>query len=103
MSTAWSKPAVVIVTGIQAAGKSTIGRLLAETLARAAFIDGDVLARLGVSGRERMTPEPSEQAVSQLHVRYRQAAALADCFHGAGCTAVIAHNIHRPGLLRQLH
>jgi len=102
MSTAWSEPAVVIVTGIQAAGKSTIGRLLAETLARAAFIDGDVLARLVVSGRERMTPEPSEEAVSQLHLRYRQAAALADSFHGAGFTAVMADNIYGPGLVSQV-
>lgn len=30
MSAPWGEPAVVIVTGIQAAGKSTIGHLLAE-------------------------------------------------------------------------
>jgi len=102
MSTAWSEPAVVIVTGIQAAGKSTIGRLLAERLARAAFIDGDVLARMVVSGREGMTPEPSEEAVLQLHLRFRQAAALADSFHRAGFTSVMADNIYGPGLVSQV-
>jgi adenylylsulfate kinase-like enzyme len=30
MSAGWSEPAVVIITGIQASGKSTVGLLLAE-------------------------------------------------------------------------
>lgn len=102
MSTAWSEPAVVIVTGVQAAGKSTTGRLLAERLARAAFIDGDALAGMVVSGRERMSPEPSEQAATQLHLRYRQAAALADSFHRAGFTAVMVDNIYGPDLVSQV-
>ena len=102
MSTAWGAPAVVIVTGIQAAGKSTIGRLLADRLARAAFIDGDVLARMVISGHEGMTPQPSEEAVSQLHLRYRQAAALADSFHRGGFTAVMADNVYGADLVRQV-
>lgn len=94
MSAAWSEPAVVVVTGIQAAGKSTVGRMLAERLARAAFIDGDGLARMVLNGRERITSEPSQEAVAQLHLRCRQAAALADSFHGAGFTAVMADNVY---------
>lgn len=82
--TPWSVPSVVIVTGMQAAGKTTVGRLLAQALPRAAFIDGDVLARMVLSGREGMTPTPSEEAVRQLHLRYAQAATLADSFHRAG-------------------
>jgi dephospho-CoA kinase len=74
----WSIPAVVVITGLQAAGKSTVGRMLAKRLQRAAFIDGDVIARMVISGGEVITSDPSPEALSQLHLRYRQAAALAD-------------------------
>lgn len=94
VSAPWSEPSVVIITGIQAAGKTTVGRLLAQALPRAAFIDGDVLARMVLSGSEGMTPTPSGEAVRQLHLRYAQAAALADSFHGAGLTAVLADNVY---------
>lgn len=94
MSGDWSEPAVVVVSGIQAAGKTTIGRLLAERLPRAAFVDGDVLARMVVAGHEAMSSRPSAEAVRQLLLRYRQAALLADSFWSAGFTAVVADNIY---------
>ena len=102
MSAPWSDPAVVIVTGIQASGKSTIGRLLSEKLERAAFIDGDALSRMVVRGRTGMTPDPSAEAVSELHLRYRQAALLAESFHDAGFTAVMADNINGEDLAHQV-
>lgn len=94
MSATWNEPAVVVVSGIQAAGKTTVGRMLAERLPRAAFVDGDVLARMVVAGHEPMSGQASASAVRQLFLRYRQAALLADTFWNAGFTAVVADNIY---------
>lgn len=94
MSATWNEPAVVVVSGIQAAGKTTVGRMLAARLPRAAFVDGDVLARMVVAGHESMSSEPSAEAERQLFLRYRQAALLAGSFWAAGFTAVVADNIY---------
>lgn len=94
MSAAWNEPAVVVVSGIQAAGKTTVGRMLARRLPRAAFVDGDVLARMVVAGHEPMSKQPSPEAQRQLFLRYRQSALLARSFWNAGFTAVLADNIY---------
>lgn len=94
MTVTWNEPAVVVVSGIQAAGKTTVGRMLARRLPRAAFIDGDVLARMVVSGHAEMSRQPSADAVRQLLLRYQQAALLAGSFWNAGVTAVVADNIY---------
>ena len=47
----------MLVTGIQAAGKSTVGRILAERFERGAFVEGDLMWKLIVSGRVDMTPD----------------------------------------------
>jgi chloramphenicol 3-O-phosphotransferase len=80
--------AIILVTGIQAAGKSTVARALTERFDRGAFIEGDVLWKLIVSGRVDMTPDPSDEALRQLHLRYKHGAMLADSFLEAGFTAV---------------
>ncbi|MFK4085664.1 hypothetical protein ACI2LF_16265 [Kribbella sp. NPDC020789] len=64
-------PKVVLVTGMQAAGKSTIAPLLAAGLGPpAATIDGDVFYHGVVAGAVGMTPDPSPEAVRQLELRY---------------------------------
>ena len=50
---------VIVVTGIQAAGKSTIAQALAERLERSVHLRGDVFRRMIVSGRA----DPPAQAV----------------------------------------
>ncbi len=79
---------IFLVTGIQAAGKSTVANALAQRFDRAAVIEGDVMWKLIVSGRVDMTPDPSEEALHQLHLRYRNGAMLADSLFEAGFTAV---------------
>ncbi|MEV0676447.1 AAA family ATPase [Actinosynnema sp. NPDC050436] len=81
--------AVVLVTGIQAAGKSTVAQALAERLPRSAHVRGDVYRRMVVGGRAEMGPEPSGEAVRQLRLRHDLAAATADAYFGAGFTAVV--------------
>jgi chloramphenicol 3-O-phosphotransferase len=80
---------VVLVTGVMAAGKSTVAQALAERLPRAAHVRGDVFRRMIVSGREEYAPAPSAQAVAQLRLRRRLSAATADAYAEAGFTAVV--------------
>jgi hypothetical protein len=67
-----------------AAGKSTVARLLASRFERGVHLEGDVFRRFVVSGRVEMTPDPSPQALEQLLLRYRLAAAAADGYFEAG-------------------
>ncbi|NYV75993.1 AAA family ATPase, partial [Streptomyces sp. UH6] len=89
MDTGTRPAAVVMVTGVMAAGKSTVAELLAARLPRAAHVRGDVFRRMVVSGREEMTPEPAPGALAQLDLRQRIAATVADEYAGAGFTAVV--------------
>lgn len=78
-------PKVVLVTGLQAAGKSTIAPLLAARLGPpAATVDGDVFYKGVVAGAEIMTPEPSAEAVRQLMLRYDATALVAQHYADAG-------------------
>jgi chloramphenicol 3-O-phosphotransferase len=81
---------VIVVTGIQAAGKSTIAQALAERLDRSVHLRGDVFRRMIVSGRADMGPaDPPVDAVAQLRLRYRLAAMTADAYADAGFTVVL--------------
>ncbi|MGW4249474.1 AAA family ATPase [Nocardia sp. NPDC004722] len=82
-------PAVYLITGIQAAGKSTVAQALAERFPRSAHVRGDVFRRFVVSGREDMSPAPSPEALAQLRLRHRQAAVAADAYVAEGLTAVV--------------
>jgi chloramphenicol 3-O-phosphotransferase len=48
---------VIVITGVMAAGKSTVAQRLAERLPRSAHIRGDVFRRMIVGGRVEPTPE----------------------------------------------
>jgi hypothetical protein len=80
---------IFLVTGAQAAGKSTVGPLLAERFDRGAFIEGDLMWKLVVSGAEDMGgDEPTDEAVRQYLLRLRHGAMLADSLFESGFTAV---------------
>lgn len=80
---------VVLITGVSAAGKSTVAELLARRFDRGVHVRGDVFRRMVVSGRHEMTSEPTDEAWSQLRLRYRLGATTADAYHDAGFAVVV--------------
>jgi cytidylate kinase len=80
---------VVLITGIMAAGKSTVAQRLAERLPRSAHVRGDVFRRMVVSGRVDVGPDLADEAVAQLRLRYRLSALVADEYADAGFVAVV--------------
>jgi predicted kinase len=89
---------VVVVTGVMAAGKSTVAQLLAEQLPRSAHVRGDAFRRMIVSGRADLAPEPTREQVEQLWLRYRLAARTADGYAAAGFTAILQDVVLGPDL-----
>lgn len=82
---------IIVVTGIQAAGKSTIARLLAERFARGVHVEADTLQRMIVSGGAWVDEpgEPSGEAARQLRLRLKHMCLLGRSFAAAGFTAVL--------------
>jgi cytidylate kinase len=80
--------AIVLITGIQAAGKSTVAQRLAERLPRSAHVRGDLFRRMVINGRADMTPDPCAEAVRQLRLRHRLTAATCDAYFREGFTVV---------------
>ena len=89
-------PELFLVTGPMAAGKTTVARLLAGRFERGVHLEGDVFRRSIVSGRVEMTPEPSAEALAQLRLRYRLAAAAGDAYVDAGFTVVLEDVVAGP-------
>lgn len=81
---------VFVITGIQAAGKSTVAQALAERLERSVHVRGDLFRRMIINGRVEMGPaDPPAEAVRQLRLRYALAASVADQYAQAGFTVVL--------------
>jgi chloramphenicol 3-O-phosphotransferase len=81
---------VFLVTGIQAAGKSSVAQALAERFERSVHLRGDLFRRMVINGRVEMGPaDPPAEAVRQLRLRYALAASAADGYADAGFTVVL--------------
>ncbi|KQM82727.1 AAA family ATPase [Agromyces sp. Leaf222] len=80
---------VFLITGVMAAGKSTVAQVLAGRLPYAAHVRGDGFRRMLVSGRAEMSNPLSPAAEAQLELRHRLAATVADAYADAGISAVV--------------
>lgn len=98
MATLADRRVVVLLTGVMAAGKSTVGALLAGRFPKGVHVCGDVLRQMVVSGREDMTSTPSQEAWRQLRLRYRLGAMVADGYFEAGFSVVVQDIVIGPVL-----
>jgi GrpB-like predicted nucleotidyltransferase (UPF0157 family)/predicted kinase len=92
------RPVVYLITGPRAAGKTTVARLLAARFARGVHLEADVFRRSIVGGREEITPDPSPEALEQLRLRHRLAAAAADGYVEAGFSVALDNVVAGPML-----
>jgi hypothetical protein len=84
------EPAVgYVVTGVMAAGKSTVAELLARRSERGVHVRGDVFRKMIVRGRDPITPELGEEALRQLDLRQRIAAGVANDYWREDFTVVL--------------
>jgi hypothetical protein len=81
-------PRLILITGIMAAGKSTVAQRLAERLPKSVHLRGDLFRRMVVNGRAEMGFELSPEALEQLRLRYRIAATVAGLYLDASFTVV---------------
>jgi adenylylsulfate kinase-like enzyme len=88
-----SQPTIIVVTGIMAAGKSTIARALAQHFARGVYVEADALQRMIISGGEWVSQsqpdEPHGEAARQLRLRLKNMCLLGRSFFEAGFTVVL--------------
>jgi predicted kinase len=85
------EPALIVVTGIMVAGKSTVARLLAQRFVRGVHVEADVLQRMIVSGGVWVSQpgEPHGEAARQLRLRLANLCLLGRSFFAAGFTVVL--------------
>ena len=84
-----ARQVVVLVTGVPAAGKSTVGDLLARRFPRGVHVEGDVFRRMVLTGRVPESAHPSPEALRLLRMRYVLQAATADAYFDAGFSVVV--------------
>jgi predicted kinase len=87
-----------VISGVQAAGKSTVARLLAGRFERGVCVAGDAIRAMVVSGRLETRPDAGEEALRQLVLRYAGALAVADVYLRDGFDVVVEDVIIGPVL-----
>ena len=97
------RPAVWLVIGIQAAGKSTVADLLARRFDPAVHIRGGQFYRWATSGWVHPTgTHLASEARRLLDLRYRLSARVADEYCAEGFTTVVQDNIFGDDVTRWL-
>jgi energy-coupling factor transporter ATP-binding protein EcfA2 len=84
---------LIVITGAQAAGKTTLGHAVAGLLPKAVHVDGDAIHGFVVSGQVPYDVPPPPGATEQLLLRYAGAIAVCRVYRSAGFDAVVTDNI----------
>jgi chloramphenicol 3-O-phosphotransferase len=90
--------ALFVISGVSAAGKSAVARLLAGRFERGVCVPGDAIHAMVVSGRLDMRPDSAEGALRQLVLRYAGALAVASVYLRDGFDVVVEDVIIGPVL-----
>ena len=82
---------LIVVTGVQAAGKTTVANALAKQFQRSVHIEADILQMMIVSGAVWPNkPGPMEtEAAAQLRLRLKNMCLLGKSFFEAGFTVIL--------------
>ena len=88
--------ALFVISGVSAAGKSTVARLLAKRFERGVCVPGDAIRAMMVSGRVDVRPGAGAEALRQLTLRYAGALSVADVFLTGGFDVVVEDVIVGP-------
>jgi predicted kinase len=91
---------IFVLSGLQAAGKTTVAGLLARKFPRGVHVAGDGIRAMVVSGRVDMAPDSPAGAAAQLLCRYEASIAVARVFHDAGF-AVVLEDVILGGMARR--
>lgn len=81
-------PSIILITGLMAAGKSSVAQALAERLEKSVHLRGDLFRRLIVRGRADLGFELTGEAQAQLQLRYDIAVKVAKMYWAGGFTVV---------------
>ncbi len=81
-------PKILIITGLMAAGKSSVAQAIAERLPKSVHLRGDTFRKMIVNGRAEVKPELSPEALQQLSLRYRISCDACEAYAGAGFTVI---------------
>lgn len=98
-------PSVYLITGVQAAGKSTVAEALAARFARSVHVHGDTFRRWVVGGRVDPAPDATDEAWSQLALRHRLTADVARTYRDAEFTVVVQDVVlgaHLPAMVEAI-
>ena len=91
---------VWLINGIPGAGKSSVSKALAESLAKSAHLEVDLVREMVVTGYLAPGQDPKAGSDAQLELGAHNAALLADSFMDAGFTPLIDDVVLRLQLAR---